>query len=337
MNVNLLIDAIVRQTVVLIAQLATAAGTRAPLAHIANEVFLNLVAELKEQGLGQKVIADMFGLALRTYHNKIKRLAESRTERGVSLWEAVLTFIAQRRVVLRADILRHFLRDDEQTLRGVLNDLVASSLIFRTGRGDSTAYRAADPDELPVALHDTSESVALMLQVAIHRLQPARLDDLAKLLPLSDDALQQALNHLLLTAAIQAEDTPEGVTYSCNSCVISYEATIGWEAAVFDHYQALVSALCTKLAKGQPRALPNDAVGGSTWGFDLWPGHPLEAEALALLRTVRAQASDLRSRIDASNAAEAARLREPPEITRRVTFYAGQTVLDDLNTDGDPT
>jgi len=46
-NVNLLIDAIVRQTTVLVAQLATAAGARAPLAHTANQVFMDLVSELK--------------------------------------------------------------------------------------------------------------------------------------------------------------------------------------------------------------------------------------------------------------------------------------------------
>ena len=36
MNTTLLIDAIVRQTTVLIASLATASGQRAPLAHLAN-------------------------------------------------------------------------------------------------------------------------------------------------------------------------------------------------------------------------------------------------------------------------------------------------------------
>ena len=58
MNIQVLIDAIVRQTTILIAQLATSAGARAPLAHIANQVFLELVAELKAQGLGNKVIPD---------------------------------------------------------------------------------------------------------------------------------------------------------------------------------------------------------------------------------------------------------------------------------------
>jgi hypothetical protein len=41
MNLKLLIDGIVRQTTVLVAQLSTSAGVRAPLAHIANEVFRN--------------------------------------------------------------------------------------------------------------------------------------------------------------------------------------------------------------------------------------------------------------------------------------------------------
>ena len=42
MNTQLLIDAIVHQTTVLIAQLSTAAGIRAPLAHVADQVFLEL-------------------------------------------------------------------------------------------------------------------------------------------------------------------------------------------------------------------------------------------------------------------------------------------------------
>jgi hypothetical protein len=66
MDVKLLIDAIVRQTTVLIAQLSTSAGLRAPLAHVADQVFLDLAAEIEAQGVARKVAADMFGLALRS-------------------------------------------------------------------------------------------------------------------------------------------------------------------------------------------------------------------------------------------------------------------------------
>src|SRR6185436_19221680 len=89
MNATLLIQAIVRQTTVLIATLATASGQRAQLASVANVVFADLVRELRDQGLGNKVIADMFGLVLRTYQRKVARLSASRSVEGRSLWEAV--------------------------------------------------------------------------------------------------------------------------------------------------------------------------------------------------------------------------------------------------------
>src|ERR1043165_7100832 len=95
MNAQLLIDAIVRQTTVLIAQLATSGGLRAPVAHLANQVFLDLARELDAQGVSRKVSADMFGMALRAYLRKIQRLGESSTEHGRSLWEAVYDFIRQ--------------------------------------------------------------------------------------------------------------------------------------------------------------------------------------------------------------------------------------------------
>lgn len=66
MNSKLLIDLVIHQTTILIAQLSTAAGLRAPLAHIADQVFLELSREIERQGVSRKVVADMFGLALRS-------------------------------------------------------------------------------------------------------------------------------------------------------------------------------------------------------------------------------------------------------------------------------
>jgi hypothetical protein len=67
MNGQLLIDAVVQQVTVLIAQLATSGGLRAPVAQIANQVFVQLAHELESQGVSRKVSADMFGMALRAY------------------------------------------------------------------------------------------------------------------------------------------------------------------------------------------------------------------------------------------------------------------------------
>src|SRR4029079_7790777 len=180
---QLLIDAIVRQTTVLIAQLATAAGARAPLAHTANQVFVDLVHELKDQGLGNKIIADMFGLSLRTYHNKIARLSESSTDRGRSLWEALLGFAQERGTVSRGEILRRFRNDDDELVRGVLNDLVTSGMLFQTGRGDLTSYRAAQPGETSREIDDSGDRIACFAWIAIYRYGPITRAELVEHVP----------------------------------------------------------------------------------------------------------------------------------------------------------
>lgn len=320
MNATNLIDAIVRQTTVLIAQLATAAGVRAPLAHVANQVFLDLVAELRNQGVGGKVIADMFGMALRTYHARVQRLSESATDRGRTLWEVVLAYVQEHDVVQRTQVLHRFRHDDEALVRGVLNDLVESGMVFRSGRGERTVYRAAGPGEVPEG-GDQVEADAALVLVAINRYQPATAEQISAALVLEGPRLAAALARLERDGrARQLEGA-----WRCDVCVIAMDSPVGWEAAVYDHYQAMVTAVCGKLRQGRTRARRSDAVGGSTYGFDVWPGHPLEEEVLGLLGELRGRLSDLRERVDAHNAQHPA----PPTGANRALVYVGQTVLED--------
>src|SRR6185436_13282706 len=140
MKSGLLIDAIVRQTTVLLAQISTAAGIRAPLAHVADEVFVSLAREIEAQGVGRKVAADMFGLALRTYQKKVQRLTESATQREQTLWEAILDFVSARTNVTREQVVERFRRDGEREVIGVLSDLVGTGLIHASGRGGTAVY-----------------------------------------------------------------------------------------------------------------------------------------------------------------------------------------------------
>jgi hypothetical protein len=57
----------------------------------------------------------------------------------------------------------------------------------------------------------------------------------------------------------------------------------------------------------------------------VWPGHPLEGEALGTLRRVRQQAADLRARIAEHNEQHAG-----PAQYRSVVFYAGQCVTEEM-------
>jgi hypothetical protein len=322
MNVSSLIDAVVRQTTVLIAQLATSAGIRAPLAHVADQVFLDLVRALRGQGVGGKVIADMFGMALRTYHGRVQRLSESATDRGRTLWEAVLGFVQERGLVPRGDVMQRFRYDDEATVRGVLNDLVESGLVFKSGRGDRTVYRAASPEELGTG--DRAEGDAALVWVAVNRYQPATREQIAAALVMDEAALDAALARLVADGRVVEADGG----YRCDACFVPYGTPAGWEAALFDHYQAMVTAICTKLRRGANQARPDDRIGGSTYGFDVWPGHPFEDEVYGLLRETRAKASDLRARVDGHNAGAGA----PPDETRRVIFYVGQTLREENET-----
>ena len=154
MNTRHLIDAVVQQTTLLIAQLATHGGVRAPMAHVADQVFLELAREIEQQGVSRSVAADMFGLALRSYQKKLNRLNGSATQRGKTLWQAVLDYVGDRGSAKRAQVIEHFQRDEESDVVAVLTDLVSSGLLFSTGRGQGAAYRAISAENAARAEDD---------------------------------------------------------------------------------------------------------------------------------------------------------------------------------------
>jgi hypothetical protein len=318
-----LIDAIVRQTTVLIAALATAQGQRAPLAGMAEQVFADLVGELKRQGLGNKVIADMFGLALRTYHNQVARHSESRTSAGQSVSSAVLAFLQDNGTTSRAEVLARFRRDDAAVVRGVLKDLVDSAVLFRTGSGDRTAYRVARPNEL---LHDPvgrARGLSQLILVAVFQHGPLRAEELRQWVPGDAGAVVAALEALVEDERLHRDGEGDTAVYRCDALFVPFQDPDGWEAALLDHYQAMVAAMCVKLRDGQTHAELVDRTGGSTYTFDIWDGHPLEDEVLGLLERLRRQSMELWERVGRHNRDHARPAQAAP---KRVIGYVGQSV-----------
>lgn len=326
MNVKVLIDAIVRQNMVLVAQLSTIAGVRAPLAHVANQVFLKLVQELEAQGVRKKVIADMFGLALRSYQRKVRRLLASETDEGHSLWEAVLTFISEQKEVTRSAVLQRFCHDDDAMIRSVLNDLISSKIVIQLNKGSSIIYRYAEESE-----GDRTEADAALVWVAIYRQGPISFTDLCDALKLDPDTIEDAVETLLQDGRVQEtlihskEKTQRG--YAANAFFSGYDEPNGWEAALFDHYQAVVTAISTKLQNKNTRASRADVLGGSTYSFDIWTGHPFEKQALGLLRKTRKEADDLLEKVHAYNTKH--RSKKNMSESARVSFYVGQSVREE--------
>jgi hypothetical protein len=298
MTIDLLIHAIVRQTTILIAQLATSRGIRAPLAQIADQVFLELVGELERQRVSRKVSADMFGLGLRTYRRKIQRLSESSTEQGRSLWEVVLEYLRGRNQATRVEVLQRFRDDDEAQVKAVLYDLCQSQLVFPSGMGPNTTYRAASRDEL-VALeqgHGAEDSDELLLALMFGE-GHLTLADIGRLAKLGTDQLSPILERLQAEGRLERTERDGTAFYRATTLVIPLGSAAGWEAAMFNHFKAMVTTLICRLR--QAPATPNlsDQVGGSTYTIDIWPGHPLADEVLGTLGRYRAELSDLRKRI----------------------------------------
>lgn len=324
MNTHLLIDSIVQQTMVFIAQLATAGGVRAPLAHVADQVFLDLTHELTAQGVTKKVIADMFGMALRTYHRRVQETLQSQTDTDRTVWEVVLEFVRAQEPVSALDVQKRFLRDDAEVVSGVLNDLVNSGLAYRAGRGDRAVYRAAHEADFLASDEEARAARRWLVWLTVYRKGPATAAQVAEHARLPDDECRRALDELLQdgkATATEANADADERLFSAARFEVPVGESHGWEAAVLDHYQALVSSVCQKLSDRGPMARAADTTGGSTWSLDVWPGHPLEEEAKSTLRRVRLEMEDLRRRIDEHNAGS-----ETGAARERVVVYLGQSV-----------
>ena len=320
MSSRFVIDSIVEQTTILVAQLATAKGIRAPLSHVADQVFLELANSIEAEGVPRKVAADMFGMALRSYQLKVQRLQESATARDQSLWEAIYDFVADQGVVQRAEVLTEFRHDDGAAVRSILQDLVDTGLVFQTGSRRARSYRAASADEVAdMAVATSSEAFPWVVWIHLYRRGEQTVDQIAEALGVDASGVEESLK--LLRAEGRVTEKESGHFY-CDQCHIPRESTEGWEAAVIDHFQAVVVALCVKLRELAEPSLEPETVGGSTYSFDLHDDHPHREEVFALLQATRDEISDLATEVRAHNDANGR-----DRLDQKVTFYFGQSVV----------
>lgn len=318
MDIRLLTDTIVRQTTVLLAQVATAAGIRAPLAHVANQVFLDLARELEGHGVRRTVVADMFGLALRSYEMKMRRL-EASTEVQRSAWRAVYAKLEQQsrtRMQLTKELPNVAARD----LSAILNDLVDSGLVYRSGAGGRAVYGVTtDADWSRREADEEVQTLANLIWLTLATQGEHSSEALQAKFRASAGAFAAATDELVTSKRVLVREESGRAVYEVQSFHIPVGAEHGWEAAVCDHFGAVATAIASKLASPQARA--SDSIGGSTLRFSVYPGHPLETEVKSLLPRIRGEVEDLWQRVHAHNQTVA-----PPEDAEKVTFYYGQSV-----------
>src|SRR5262249_5334672 len=134
--------------------------------------------------------------------------------------------------------------------------------------------------------------------------------------------LELALAHLLQLGRIQVEGEGNARSYRATTLEVLLGDAVGWEAAVFDHYQAMVKTIGRRLSPDAKADVAAGHVGGSTFTFDVWEGHPLAGEAYACLARFREAHAALYERIERYNAEHG---RAPHHD--QVIVYGGQYVL----------
>lgn len=316
MNVRFLIDRLVQHQAQLIAEVATSGGVRAPLAELADQLFIHLAEEFDRRGISRKVAADMFGMALRAYQKKTQRLAKSSTDNGTSLWQAVVEHLAKNGEATRAETLQRFCRDDEAQLRAVLFDLTESGLATCTGSGPAATYRL---EPLEAARLSSNEQFADMVWLTIFREGPLTLQQLVERSHRRGSQVEDALRSLLAAGRVSTLEDDGEARYVSGHFEVPAGGNAGWEAAILDHVQALTQTIQGVLA-GLTKGQPSSEDGGYTYTLDVWSGHPLEEEVSGVLSELRTRLSDLRQRVDAFNE----QLDIPREVWE-VTIYGGQS------------
>lgn len=323
MNTRDLIDGIVQQTTVLIAQISTASGIRAPLAHVADQVFVELAREIEAQGVGRKIVADMFGLALRSYQKKMRRLNEGATVGDRSLWAAVLDALREEGRMSRQQVLTRFRRDPEEHVGAVLNDLVGSGFVYCTGRGNAALFGLTDEsDRSALFAQESFDSVTHLVWMAVYRSRTISARELHEKLNRDQEEVSRAIDVLVADGRIVRRQESGEDLLSAEQFTIAIGAEQGWESAVLDHVRAMFAAIGAKLRRGGQRSAADDVIGGATLSFDIEPGHPHADAVYGLLRRIRADVNALWNEVTEHNRTQP--VSEDKRI--RVYFYMGQTV-----------
>ena len=269
----------------------------------------------------------MFGLGLRTYRRKIQRLTESATDQGRSLWEVMLEYLRDRASATRLQILQRFSRDDEAQVKAVLHDLCESGLVVASGTGPTATYRVVGGDEL-IALQQArgGEGMDDLLLSLIFREPPLPLDEIARRARLGAEAVEPVLARLVEEGRLERTEHEGVAHFQATTLVVPLGATAGWEAAVFDHFKAMVTTVIGRLRKDSEAADLADRVGGSTYTVSIWPGHPFADEVYATLGRLRGELSDLRERVSKVNQEQGV-----PDEHTRVVIYLGQCLTNEQN------
>jgi len=177
---------------------------------------------------------------------------------GRTVWEAVLEYLRESEPVSGARVLARFKYDDTEIVSGVLGDLSNSGLVYRAGRGDAAVYRIASEDDFEDDARERSNEYVVWL--VTYRNGPIGVSGIAERSLLSEDSCRTALDALVESGRVSQRRRGDEVTYESERFE-ALHGSRGWEAAVIDHFRAVVSAIGKKVGQA---ALRGESLAGGT-------------------------------------------------------------------------
>ena len=256
----------------------------------------------------------MFGMALRSYQIKVKRVREGLSESQETLWQLIYDELetASR---TRRQLVSRFSFEGAKHVSATLQDMVQSGVAYCSGTGDATLYGLTNQaDRKRMHLSDSALSSMLWYLVATDTAMTR--EALKEQVKCEDEDLERALSELVQEGRLRLE---EGRLVA-ERFEIPVGASKGWEVAVCDHYRAMTTAIAAKVALGP---LAGGAIGGGTVSYRVRDDHPLRDEVFSQLERVRREANELWRKVADENERHGV-----GSTFTRVTFYFGQGVVE---------
>jgi hypothetical protein len=120
----------------------------------------------------------------------------------------------------------------------------------------------------------------------VFRLGPISAQSLCAMGRFGLPEVTSVLDELVRSGRVQRDAFGLETIYKTQSFIVPVGSPSGWEGAVFDHFHAVVRTIGTKLQRAAGSS-PADEIGGSTYSYEIWQGHPLADEVLGTLRRFR--------------------------------------------------
>lgn len=300
---------------------------RMDFAGIAQKTVLDIVEGLRTEGLTNHEIAAALDLSMAGFYRKLKDLRETYSaddagaRRRMTLWEQLYELVLERsggdarQPVRYVTIEQAFPALTAERLGTILRYLVRYGHLSVTGHGATREYRLVEREPAGEATYHDAV-------VTLYRDGPLSLTDLATRLDTPEATCRAYIERLGSAGKLETLQTAdEPALFRATGYHIEPEASEGYEAALYDHFQAVVRAICKKIRSKDHQARYADLQGGTTFSLDVEVDDPMYAEISGFLAETRVKMERWLDYVTTN----------PPKTGQRavtVTIYTGQSVED---------